>query len=179
MSLVVHFITDRGAGDSVCAELERRVAAVFPRAALCVTQVAPRDTLAAGYRVAELARQAAGRDLVIAHDVAAGPGQPGPWPAGGGERLFVGRAAAGPLVVGSNVGWTWSYVLADLPGLYVLDVPIAERRDWPDRLATAIVHARRGHPHAIAGKVPRAEAPALPQRVPMRLAATPIEAMRR
>jgi hypothetical protein len=165
MSLVVHLVTDRGAGDPTCAELERRVTAAFPRATVHMTVVAPRDTLAAGYRVAELASLGDRRDRLVAHDVAAGPGQPGPWPVGAGERLLVGRAVAGPLVVGSNVGWAWSCVVADLLGLYVLDVPVAERRDWPDRLGAAIVRARRGHPHAIAGKVPRAQAPPLPQRV--------------
>ena len=175
MSLVVHLVTDRRTGDPACAELEQRVAAAFPGAAMRVTHVAPRDTLAAGYRVAQLASEADDADWVIAHDIVAGPGQPGPWPAGAGERLFVGRTVAGALVVGSNVGWTWSYVVAEMPGLYALDVPVADRRSWPDRLGAAIVHARRGHPHAIAGRVPRAEVPPLPQRVAIPLAGIPVE----
>ena len=175
MSIVVHLVTDRRTGDPACAELERRVAAAFPGAAMRVTHVAPRDTLAAGYRVAQLASEADDADRVVAHDIVAGPGQPGPWPAGAGECLFVGRTVAGPLVVGSNVGWTWSYVVAEMRGLYALDVPVADRRSWPDRLGAAIVHARRGHPHAIAGRVPRAEVPPLPQRVAIPLAGIPVE----
>jgi hypothetical protein len=165
MSLLVDLVTDRQAGDPACGELERRVHAAFARSVVRVTFIAPRDTLAAAHAVAQLATQAAEGDRLIAHDVAAGPGQPGPWPVGVGERLFVGRSVAGALVVGSNVGWTWSCVVDDLLGLYVLDVPVTERRNWPDRLGTAIVHARRGHPHAIAGNVPRAQVPALPERI--------------
>jgi hypothetical protein len=165
MSLAVHLVTDRRLGDPACAELERRVTAAFPGAIVRVTFVAPHDTLAAAHRVARLAGQADAGDRVVAHDVAAGPGQPGSWPAGAGERLFVARGVAGALVVGSNVGWTWSCVVSDLLGLYVLGVPVAERRNWPDRLATAIVHARRGHPHAIAGTVARAQVPALRERI--------------
>jgi hypothetical protein len=180
MTLVVHLITDRGAGDPACAELERRVAAAFPRAAVRVTYVAPHDTLEAGRHVAEAASAGAGAgdNVVVAHDVSVGPGQPGPWPAGAGEQLLVGRAVSGSLIVGSNVGWTWSSVIAELRGLYLLDVPVVERQGWPARLGTAIVHARRGHPHAIAGSVPRAQAPPLPQRVAMRLPGTRIEATR-
>jgi hypothetical protein len=178
MTLVVHLITDGGAGDPECAELERRVAAAFPRAAVRVTYVAPRDTLEAGRHVAEAASAGAGDSVVVAHDVSVGPGQPGPLPAGAGEQLLVGRAASGSLIVGSNVGWTWSSVIAELRGLYLLDVPVVERRAWPARLGTAIVHARRGHPHAIAGSVPRAQAPPLPQPVAMRLPGTRIEATR-
>jgi hypothetical protein len=167
MSLVVHFITDRDA--AVCAELERRVAAALPGAAVRVTRVAPHDTLAAGHRVAEAASAAAGTDVVIAHDIAAGPGEPGPWPAGVGERVFIGHTAAGPLIIGTNVGWTWSRVVADLDGLYMLDVPVPEDVHRPERLGTAIAHARRRHPHAIAGAVPRAQVPPLPQPVAVRL----------
>jgi hypothetical protein len=160
MSLVVYVVTDRSAADPACAELERRVAAALPRAAVRVSRVAPGDALAAGYRVAQLAGAGGEGDVVVAHHVVPGPGQPGQWPAGAGERLLLGRAAGGALVVGANVGWTWSAVVADLLGLYVLDVPVAERQDWPLRLAAAIAHARRGHPHAIAGTVPSARVPA-------------------
>jgi hypothetical protein len=165
MSLVVHLVTDRGAGDPACSELKQRVAVAFPRAIVRTTFVAPRDTVAAAYRVAQLASISDGGDRLVAHDVAVGPGQPGPWPEGVDERLFVGRSIAGALVVGPNVGWTWSCVAADLLGLYVLDVPVPKRRDSRDRLGIAIVHARRRHPHAIAGKVPRAQVPALPRRI--------------
>jgi hypothetical protein len=165
MSLLVDLVTDRHAGDPAYGELERRMLAAFPGGVVVrVTFIAPRDTLAAAHRVAQLATEAAEGDRLVAHDVAAGPGQPGPWPVGAGERLFMGRSVAGGLVVGSNVGWTWSCVVDDPLGLYVLDVPVTER-NWPDRLGTAIVHARRGHPHAIAGTVPRVQVPALPERI--------------
>src|SRR4051812_36324132 len=114
MSLAVHLVTDRLTGDPACAELERRLAAAFPRAVVRATFVAPHDALAAAHRVARLAGRADAGDRVVAHDAAAGPRQPGPWPAGAGERLFVARSVAGALVVGSNVGWTWSCVVADL-----------------------------------------------------------------
>jgi hypothetical protein len=165
MSLVVDLVIDRRADDPACAELQRRVAEAFTRAIVRLTFVAPGDTLAAAHRVAQLAGEAGPDDRVVAHDVAAGADQPGPWPAGAGERLLVARSAAGVLVMGSNVGWTWSRVVADLQSLHVLDVPATDQRSRPARLGTAIVHAGRGHPHAIAGTVPRTQVPALPERI--------------
>ena len=58
MSLVVDLVTDRRSDDSVCAEVERCVVDAFPRAIVRVTVLAPRDTLAAGHRVAQIASEA-------------------------------------------------------------------------------------------------------------------------
>jgi hypothetical protein len=165
MSFAMHLVTDRDAGDPVGAEVLARLGTAFPDASVTVTRVARGDTLEAGAWVARLAGGHGAAGSLVAHDVASAPGQPDPWPAGSGEHLCVGRTAVDALVVGANRGWTWSFVVADLRGLCCLDVPIAGGTDLPLRLATALGHAYRRHPHAAAAAVPRSAIPPLPERV--------------
>lgn len=168
MSVVVHLVTDRGPGDPMGADLLGRLAAAFPGALVSVTRVAAGDTLAAGSSIARLAVTEGAAGRLVAHDVAVASGQPGPWPAGTGDRLCVGRSAAGALVVGANRGWAWSFVAADLRGgLCCLDVPAARGVDWPARLVTALTHAHRQHPHAVVGAMARSAVPPLPERIPV------------
>jgi hypothetical protein len=166
MSVVVHLVTDRDAGDPVGADLLERLAVAFPDAPVSVSLVAHGDTLAAGSWVARLAVTDGAAMRLVAHDVAAAAGQPGPWPAGAGECLCVGRSVAGALVVGANRGWTWSFVGADLRGLCYLDVPAGDA-DWPVRLAAALMHAHRRHPHAVVGAMSHSAIPPPPERAPL------------
>jgi hypothetical protein len=163
MTLVVHLVTDRGAGDPAGADLLARAGAAFPGARMSVTLIAAGDTLAAGSAVARLATLEGGAERLVAHEVGVGPGHPAPWPPGAGERLCLGRSTTGALVVGANHGWAWSFVITDLQGLCGLDIP-ARDADWPARFVTALTHAHRRHPHAVTGVVPRAAVPALPER---------------
>jgi hypothetical protein len=164
MTVVLHLVTDRETARGAGAALARRVAAVLPGAVVEFCTVAPRDTLAAGFRVAELARAGAGAQRLVAHWVAPASDGPGTWPDGAGRRLCVGRSVVGTRVVGPNVGYCWSCALAELDGLCFLDVPAPEDAgaDWVDRLATAIAHAHAAHPHAVAGAVPRTLVPPAP-----------------
>jgi hypothetical protein len=179
MSVVVHLVTDRDAGDPVGADLLRCLAPAFPGALVSVTRVARGDTLSAGSSIALLARSDGAAARLVAHDIAAAPGQPDPWPAGAGEQLCVGRSVAGALVVGANRGWTWSFVVADLRGLCRLDVPAAGGADWPARLAAALAHAHRRHPHAVAGALSRSAVPPLPDRIALDLPARRASALPR
>jgi hypothetical protein len=165
MSFAMHLVTDRDGGDPVGAEVLAHLGTAFPDASVTVTRVAHGDTLEAGAWVARLAGGHGAAGSLVAHDVAPAPGQPDPWPAGSGEHLCVGRTAVDALVVGANRGWTWSFVVADLRGLCCLDVPIAGATNLPLRLATALAHAHRRHPHAATAAVPRSAIPPLPERI--------------
>jgi hypothetical protein len=165
MSFAMHLVTDRDAGDPVGAEVLARLGAAFPDADLSITRVARGDTLAAGAWVARLAGGHGAARSLVAHDVGSAPGQPDPWPAGLGEHLCIGRTAVDALVVGANRGWTWSFVVAELQGLCCLDVPLAGGADLSLRLATALTHAHRRHPHAATAAVPRSAIPPLPERI--------------
>jgi hypothetical protein len=165
MSFAMHLVTDRDAGDPVGAEVLARLGTALPDASVTVTRVARGNTLEAGAWVARLAGGQSAAGSLVAHDIAWAPRHPDPWPAGSGEQLCMGRTVVGALVVGANRGWTWSYVVADLQGLCWLDVPIAGGTDLPGRLATALAHAYRRHPHAATAAVPRSAVPPLPERV--------------
>jgi hypothetical protein len=165
MSFAVYLVTDRDAGDPVGAEVLARLGAAFPDADVRVTRTARGDTLEAGAWVARLAMSRDAAGCLVGHDVASGPGQPDPWPAGSGERLCVGRTAVDALVVGANRGWTWSFVAADLQGLCCLDVPLDGATNLPLRLVTALAHAHHRHPHAATAAVPRPAIPPLPDRL--------------
>lgn len=160
----MHLVTDRDAGDPLGAEVLARLGTALPDASVTITRVARGNTLEAGAWVARLAGQSA-TGALVAHDVAWAPGQPDPWPSGSGEQLCMGRTVVGALVVGANRGWTWSYVVADLQGLCRLDVQVAGSTDLPERLATALAHAYRRHPHAAVAAVPRSAVPPLPEPV--------------
>jgi hypothetical protein len=159
---LVHLVTDRGAGDPARAELAARVVMGLPGAVVHITSVPLCDTLAAGFCVGQLVLADAPPPRIVAHDVAASPDDPGPWPAGSQERLCMGRSVTGTLVVGANIGWSWSFAVEELSGLCALDIPSAGRHPDRDRLPTAIAHARAGHPHAVEDAVPRSHVPRLP-----------------
>jgi hypothetical protein len=165
MSFAMHLVTDRDDGDPVGAEVLARLGSALPDASVTVTRVARANTLEAGAWVARFAGDQSAAGSLVAHDVAWAPGQPGSWPVGTGEQLCMGRTVVGALVVGANRGWAWSYVVADLQGLCWLDVPIAGGTDLARRLATALAHAYRRHPHAAIAAVPRSAVPPLPERV--------------
>jgi hypothetical protein len=159
---LVHLVTDRGAADPTRDELVMRVGRGLPGAVIHVTSVPPCDTLGAGFCVGQLVLCEPPPPRIVAHDVAGEPGAPGPWPPGTEGRLCVGRSVTGTLVVGANIGWTWSFAVEELCGLCALDVSTGGRDPDDDRLPAAIAHASKGHPHAISNAVSRAHVPCLP-----------------
>jgi hypothetical protein len=161
----VDLVTDGHGDRPALADRVRRLAEARPGAVVEVHLVAPCDTLAAGFCVAEHALAGGSGWHLVAHDVAPRDADPGPWPEGAGLLLCVGRSAAGALVLGPNAGWSWSFAAAGLAsGLCCVDVPVGAT-DPPgvDRLVTAIAHVRAGHPHAVAGTLPRTAVPPVPE----------------
>jgi hypothetical protein len=158
----VHLVVDRDAGDPALATLVADLGLLVPDGTVCVELVPPRDSVRAGRVVAALALERGPSGTVVAHDVAPGPEDPGPFPAGCAPCFCVARSRTGVLVVGPNAGWTWSfaaqYGLATQ--LIRLDVPPAGPPPQPaEHLAMAVRHATLGHPHAAAGTIDRRRVP--------------------
>jgi hypothetical protein len=148
---LIHLITDEGpvGWDDLAARLGR----ALPGAEVCPVAVRPRDTLAAGFCLAELAF-AGGPAARMVFDAVT--------PDDDDTALWIGRSPGGVLAVAPGAGWSWSYAAGRLRSLCRLDVPAGQRSHA--QLASAAVHAARRHPHAVAGVVPRREVPALPRR---------------
>jgi hypothetical protein len=144
MTRLVQLVAGYGPGDLAYAEFTQRLALAVPDAVVHLTRVAPRDTLATAFCVAELALTEGPPDRIVAHD------------AGGGSRMCGGRTRDGAWIVGADAGWSWSFVINELSSLCRLDA---------SQLALAIVHVAKGHPHAVCDPVPRESVPPVPERV--------------
>jgi hypothetical protein len=160
VSRVVHLVVDWSAEDrQAVRDVVRGVTLAVPGAMVHLHRVEPGDSLGAGCCVAHLMLTGDEPPRMVAHDVADRGGEPL-------EHWCAGRGRAGTLVMGTPVGWAWSFVLESLEaGPCVLDVPV-RREDDPrhQRLVSAIRHLATGHPHAVAGTVPPEDLPALPER---------------
>ena len=143
MTRLVQLVADYGPGELAYAELTQRLALAVPDAVVHLTRVAPGDTLAAGFCVADLALTEGPTDRIVAHDAGAG-------------RLCGGRTREGVWIVGADAGWSWSFVSDELSRLCRLDA---------SNLAFGCAHVAKGHPHAVCDPVPRASVPPVPQRV--------------
>jgi hypothetical protein len=143
MTRLIQLVADYGPGDLAYAELTQRLALAVPDTVVQLTRVAPGDTLATGFCVAELALTEGPPDRIVAHDA-------------GGGRLCGGRTRSGAWIVGADAGWSWSFVIGELSNLCRLDA---------SELALAVVHVAKGHPHAVWEPVPRESVPPVPERV--------------
>jgi hypothetical protein len=152
MSRLVHLVADYGPGDLAYAGMIQRLALAVPNAVVHVTRVAPTDTVAAGFCTARLALTDGPADRVVANDVGSS--------SAAGGRLCGARTRDGVWVVGPNVGWSWSWVIDDLPGLCRLDVSAGD-----SSLPLAVTHVARRHPHAASDPVPRTSVPPVPKDV--------------
>ena len=163
MSRLVHLVADYGTGDLAFAEVVQRLALALPGATVHCTPVAPFDTLAAGFAVAQLALSDGPDDRVVIHNVAPRRDDAGPRAGNEGERFCVGRTGAGVLVFGPNSGWSWSLCAPELRTLRYLDVAAAgsqfRSRDY---LPAAVAQLVAGHRHAVGGAVPRDRVPPAP-----------------
>jgi hypothetical protein len=167
MAPLVHLITDCDAEDEAVVQTLERLAIALPGSVVNLELVEPGDTLAGGFCVARAALSgAAGADeVVVAHDVAPARGDPGPWPQRSGEQFCVARSRTGALVVGVNVGWTWSFAIPVLSELHCVDVTPGEMTQRPRvGLPEAIAHADNRHSHANTGVVPHEAVPRVPAR---------------
>jgi hypothetical protein len=155
MSPLVHLVADRGGGDLGFADAIQRLAMALPDAIVQHTGVARFDTIAAGFCVAELALGDGPPGRIVVHDV--GP----PRHQARDARYCAGLTPEGVLVIGADAGWSWSFVMDGLHGVYCLDVPAAGSRDL---LPAAVRHATAHHPHALHGVKPRSSVPPVPSR---------------
>jgi hypothetical protein len=123
--MLVHVVADYGpAGDLAFAEVTQRLAAELPGAMVVAIPVAPFDTLAAGFVIAQLALNPGPDEQVVFHNVAPRRDETDAREENEGERFTVGRASDGTLVVGPNSGHSLAFVAGQL-ALHLLDVPAA------------------------------------------------------
>ncbi len=123
--MLVHVVADYGpAGDLAFAEVAQRLLAALPGATVVATPVAPFDTLAAGFVVAQLALNEGPADRVVFHNVAPRRDETDPRRANEGERFTLAEAPGGALVAGPNSGHSLSF-LRDEARISDLDVPAA------------------------------------------------------
>jgi hypothetical protein len=158
----VQLVVDRSAGDPELDTLVADLALVVPDGMVCVELVPARDTVRAGRVVAALALARGPSGTVVVHDVGLRPEDPGPFPDGYDLCFCVARSRTGVLVVGPNAGWTWSFAAQHglATQLIRMDVPPAGPPPEPaTRLAMAVRHATRGHPHAVTGTIDRRGVP--------------------
>jgi hypothetical protein len=156
MTRLIQLVADHGPGDLAHAELIQQLALSVPDAAVHLTRVAPGDTVAAGFCVAQLALTDGPPDRLVAHDV----GSPADaW-------LCAGRTPDGVWIVGPNAGWSWSFAVDELTCLCHVDVTAGgSRARSPAALPQAIRHVTQRHPHALWDALPRADIPPVPDRV--------------
>jgi hypothetical protein len=121
--VLVHLVADYGVGDLAFAEVSQRIVRALPEAWVHSVAVAPFDTLAGGFCVAQLALTDGPSGPLVIHNVAPRRDEPGPRPANEGERFCAGRTESGVLVVGPNSGFSFSFCAAELLGLRYLAVP--------------------------------------------------------
>jgi len=161
--MLVHVVADYGAaGDLAFAEVAQRLAGALPAMTFVAVPVAPFDTLAAGFVVAQLALNDGPLDRVVFHNVAPRKDEADPRRANEGERFTVGEAAGGAIVVGPNAGHSLAFLRDEIPLSY-LDVPAAgsqfRSRDF---LPEAVGRLRRGEREVVGERVPEDAVPEAP-----------------
>jgi hypothetical protein len=123
--MLLHVVADYGpAGDLAFAEVAQRLLAALPGATVVATPVAPFDTLAAGFVVAQLALNDGPAERVVFHNVAPRRDETDPRRANEGERFTLAETPGGALVAGPNSGHSLSF-LRDEARISYLDVPAA------------------------------------------------------
>jgi hypothetical protein len=167
MARHLHLVVDREAHDPALSALVAELAQALPDTALCIELVPARDTVAAGRLVAARALERGSAGMVVAHDVAPGPDDPGAWPDGCASCFCAARSETGVLVVGPNAGWTWAAAAEHGLATQLIRIDIPSAGPPPHTslsFAEAVVHAMRGHSHAIAGTIAGGGAAPMPVR---------------
>jgi hypothetical protein len=150
-------VADYGPTDELFAAVTRYLSLAAPEARILLTQVAPHDTLAAGFRVACLALGGGPPRRVVVHDVDA------PLAAEAGPRECAGWAPEDVAIVGRDTGWCWSFVAPEIRGPCYLELPArGPRSRSPLLLVEAIVRSVSRHPHAVCGLVAPNAVPPIP-----------------
>lgn len=164
--MLVHLIADYGLGDLAFAEVRQRIALALPDAEVHEISVAPFDTLAAGFCIAQLALTDGPEDRLIIHNVAPRRDETGPRPGNEGERFCAGHTHNGVVIAGPNSGHSFSFCKEELHSLCSLDIAASgsqfRSRDLLPRALPGIIHH---HPHALGGHVPPERVPPVPESV--------------
>ena len=121
--VLIHLIADYGPGDLAAAEVRARLAVHLPGADVAYTPVAPFDTVAAGFCVAQLARGEGPAERLIYHNVAPREDVDDPRPDNEGEPLVAARLDNGVLVVGVAAGSTFAFVADAVQEAFEVAVP--------------------------------------------------------
>ncbi len=156
-------VADYGpAGDLAFAEVAQRLAAVLPAATVGAVPVAPFDTLAAGFVIAQLALNDGPAERLVFHNVAPRRDEADARAENEGERFTVAEAPNGATVVGPNAGFSLSF-LRDEAELAYLDVPAAgsqfRSRDFLPAAAGRLLAGDRG---VVLEPLPRDAVPDVP-----------------
>jgi hypothetical protein len=121
--VLIHVVADYGHGDLAAAEVRARLALHLPGAVVTYTPVAPFDTIAAGFCVAQLALGEGPAQRLVYPHVAPREDVDDPRPDNEGEPLVSARLAGGVLVVGVAAGSTFAFVAEEAEEMHEVAVP--------------------------------------------------------
>jgi len=120
--MLIQLVADYGKGDLAFAETQQQLLRFLPGSNIVTTSVAPFDTLAAGFIIAQLALNSGPQDELIYHNVAPRFDDLDPRHDNAGEGLAAGRTKTGRWVVGPNSGYSFSFIYPHLQELRLVDV---------------------------------------------------------
>jgi len=121
--MLIQLIADYGTGDLAFAEVQQRLHYFWPDARIVTTSVAPFDTLAASFLVAQLALNPGPEEMLVYHNVAPRFDDDDPRHANAGEELAAGQTQDGVWVIGPNSGEVFSLIRPGLISLNQVNVP--------------------------------------------------------
>ncbi|WP_447978603.1 hypothetical protein [Candidatus Nitrospira bockiana] len=163
--MLVHIVADYGEGDLAFAEVIQRIKIYLPDAEPVVTPVAPFDTLATGFCIAQLGLNPAPPGTIVYHNVAPRQDDEAARTRNAGERLSYARLPTGVRVIGVNAGYALSFIREDAEKLRWAAAPAEgsqfRSRDLFPQAAAAIA---LGRPNALAEDIPLSAVPAVPPR---------------
>lgn len=164
--MLLHLVADYGAGDLAFAEVQQRLALEVGDVRVVPVAVAPFDTLAAGFCVAQLALTSGPAGRVVMHNVAPRRDEHGPRPANAGEPFVCLRTDDDILVVGPNAGWSLSFVAPHAREAHRLAVP-ADGSQFRSRdyLPAAVAAVVAGRTDVLGERLDMAAVPGVPESV--------------
>ena len=149
--MLIHVVADYGPGDLAFAEVHQRLATHVPGCSVVNVPVAPFDTVAGGFCVAQLARNTGPTERAVYANIAPRADDDGPREDNEGEPLVAVRLTNGVLVVAVHAGSTLSFLRDAMESAHLVAVPTAgsqfRSRDlFPEMLARLLA----GDPDALA-----------------------------
>jgi len=163
--VLVHLVADYGHGDLAFAEVHQRLAALLD-ATVVPTPVAPFDTLAAGFCIAQLALNDGPAERVVFHNVAPRQDAFQPRDQNEGERLVALELESGVLVVGPNAGNSLSFVREHAAWIRYVEAPASgsqfRSRDF---FPKAVAELASGGRDLLGDDVEPADMPPVPEQV--------------